>query len=439
MNAGESPKARRSEEEGQRPALGASVAAVGAIATRASVSPPPAPHVEPLWETIEHAVEDLLTLPDVPHSRWSRAGLSARGERIFERVSAFVLLLLAVGWTWTVAASAANASENPDDAGPPSVGSQIASALTTPGTPALAYLTDAAVTALVPLRGESGDLRARFQNPQSALPVDSLPAGAEVAIARDGDTLMVADSSGGASSTKASPGLWGLVVRAGNVIKPITDLTVISLVPASARRNGRIGLYYIGSWPTERGRKGNARANYAPPSGFIEVTRENQGTPVSEHFELRDFLTHDQQNVWPKYLVLETRLLDKLELVMDDLEAHGIRTQGVFVMSGFRTPQYNSGGGNTAGRAGLSRHMYGDASDIFIDNDGNGVMDDLNRDGRVNIADARVVLAAVERVEREHPALVGGAGVYTAGPGHGPFIHIDTRGYRARWVGSGSD
>ena len=40
-------------------------------------------------------------------------------------------------------------------------------------------------------------------------------------------------------------------------------------------------------------------------------------------------------------------------------------------MSGFRTPQYNAGGGNTGGRAGLSRHMYGDASDIFIDNDGN--------------------------------------------------------------------
>ena len=203
------------------------------------------------------------------------------------------------------------------------------------------------------------------------------------------------------------------------------------------RRNGRIGLYYIGSWPTERGRGKSARPNYAPPSGFIEVTRENQDTWVSDHFRLRDFLTHDQQNVWPKYLVLESRLLDKLELVLADLEAHGVRTSGARVMSGFRTPQYNAGGGNTAGRAELSRHMYGDASDIFIDNDGNGVMDDLNRDGRVNIADARVILAAVDRVEREHPALIGGGGVYTAGPGHGPFIHIDTRGYRARWVGSG--
>jgi hypothetical protein len=64
-------------------------------------------------------------------------------------------------------------------------------------------------------------------------------------------------------------------------------------------------------------------------------------------------------------------------------------------------------------------------------------MDDLNRDGRVNIKDSEVIQAAVDRVEREHPTLVGGSGVYVAAPGHGPFIHIDVRGYRARWVGTG--
>jgi len=109
----------------------------------------------------------------------------------------------------------------------------------------------------------------------------------------------------------------------------------------------------------------------------------------------------------------------------------------VHVMSGFRTPQYNVRGGDPRGRATLSRHMYGDASDIFIDNDGNGWMDDLNHDGKLNIKDAEVILAAVDRVELEHPGLVGGAGVYPAEGGHGPFIHIDVRGYRARWVGTG--
>ena len=81
--------------------------------------------------------------------------------------------------------------------------------------------------------------------------------------------------------------------------------------------------------------------------------------------------------------------------------------------------------------------MYGDASDIFIDNNGDGRMDDLNHDGRVDLRDARVIEAAVDRVEREHPALVGGCGVYAATRAHGPFVHIDTRGYRARWLGTG--
>jgi hypothetical protein len=79
--------------------------------------------------------------------------------------------------------------------------------------------------------------------------------------------------------------------------------------------------------------------------------------------------------------------------------------------------------------------MYGDAADLFIDSDGDGVLDDLNHDGRVNINDTRVIEAAVNRVEAAHPELVGGTGVYPAASGHGPFIHIDTRGYRARWIG----
>jgi hypothetical protein len=200
--------------------------------------------------------------------------------------------------------------------------------------------------------------------------------------------------------------------------------------------NGRIGGYRIGSWPAEHGARGPSKApadRYANPTGFIEVTPDNQNTYVSEHFRLKDFLTHDQQNVWPKYLVLSPRLIDKLELVLKDLEGRGITTKGVRVMSGFRTPQYNAGGGETSGRADLSRHMYGDASDIYIDNDGNGVMDDLNRDGKVDINDSRVILEAEERVERAYPELVGGGGLYRAAAGHGPFIHIDTRGYRARW------
>ena len=43
---------------------------------------------------------------------------------------------------------------------------------------------------------------------------------------------------------------------------------------------------------------------------------------VSTHLRLGDFLTHDgQTDVWPKYVALNPRLLDKLELVLAKIGA----------------------------------------------------------------------------------------------------------------------
>jgi uncharacterized protein YcbK (DUF882 family) len=196
---------------------------------------------------------------------------------------------------------------------------------------------------------------------------------------------------------------------------------------------GSVGDYRVGFWPEEKGRLIKTEA-YENPEGFIEVTPANQDTRVSEHFRLRDFLTHNQNDVWPKYIVLQEPLLDKLELVISDLQDHGIPAKNVEVLSGFRTPDYNLGLGDESGRSRDSRHQFGDAADIVIDSNGDGRMDDLNHDGRVDFRDARVVLAAVERVEAKYPDLVGGVGLYHSNGAHGPFAHIDVRGNRARWI-----
>ena len=209
----------------------------------------------------------------------------------------------------------------------------------------------------------------------------------------------------------------------------------VKLRPFAEKTGNRLGDYLLGFWPAERGRR--ITSAYENPEGFIEVTPDNQDTKVSEHFRLRDFLTHDQADVWPKYLVLREDLIDKLELVIQELNKSGVEVKHMTVMSGFRTPQYNAHGGETGGRAGLSRHMYGDAADVFVDNNGDGRMDDLNHDRRVDWRDARVVQRAVERVEREHPDLVGGVGVYRSTRSHGPFAHVDVRGWRARWGRAG--
>ena len=361
-------------------------------------------------------------------SLWYRAGVTPRTERWLDVGGVALVVLLAAGWTWTIVLGATG-HEPP---GTPSAAATVVAAMTQSDAPSAAYLTDATLNALTPeLRGESGKLLAKVRSPGTPIGGDSVAHGAELRAEQPG---------GAASEVAPKAGIWKLALAVGNALKPIGDISLITTRPRSDKQNGRVGLYYLGSWRGERGEAVGAPSKapagrYSPPSGFIEVTPENADTRVSEHFRLRDFLTHDQANVWPKMLVLEMRNVDKLELVLSDLQAHGVDVSGVKVMSGFRTPQYNAGGGDPTGRAGLSRHMYGDAADIFIDSNHDGVMDDLNHDGKSTIADARVVSAAVDRVEAAHPDLIGGAGVYPAAAGHGPFIHIDTRGYRARWVG----
>jgi hypothetical protein len=208
------------------------------------------------------------------------------------------------------------------------------------------------------------------------------------------------------------------------------SFTVVTLVPLSDADGAGFARYHVGAWPQDALTSSVAR--YTPPSGFIGVTPENQTTKLSESFTMKDFLTHDQGDVWPKVLVLQPRLLDKLELLRAELDREGLPSK-LHVMSGFRTPQYNAQGVGKGGRATHSRHMYGDAADVFVDADQDGRMDDLNGDGKVTVADAYVLRAAAEKVEGQYPTLVGGLSAYPANSAHGPFVHVDARGVKARW------
>ncbi|HEV7503106.1 MAG TPA: hypothetical protein VGQ33_23970 [Vicinamibacteria bacterium] len=314
-----------------------------------------------------------------------------------------------------------------------SVARTLGASLTDPRSASTAYLDDATLRgAIAEMRGQSGKLRAVIRAPNADLAEE---ADTKVSATYEGEQGQEVTTA--KLAAPADPGIYKLAVQLGKISRPVEDLRVITMVPFAEKKNDRIGLYYLGSWPYENGGKPRT-ASYSNPSGFIEVTRENRSTAVSEHFKLGDFLTKDQYDVWPKYLLLEPKLLDKLELTVAELEKEGHHVDHVFVMSGFRTPRYNKGGGNTGGRANLSRHMYGDASDVYVDNDRDGQPDDLNGDGKVDTKDAKVFADAAEKVERQYPALVGGIGIYKACCGHGPFTHIDTRGYRARWYGEGA-
>jgi uncharacterized protein YcbK (DUF882 family) len=259
------------------------------------------------------------------------------------------------------------------------------------------------LSSLHALQGLSGKLRAVFALPAER-PLADLPAIPRV------------------------PGVYPLA----SGMPALEHLSLVVLTPFNAKVNGRIGPYRMGHWPYENRTPENPM--YASPRGFIEVTQKNFALKVSEHFSLGEFVTKDQRNVWPKYVVLEQRLLDKLELTIAELNRRGYPVADFHVMSGFRTPQYNERGVGAGGRSAVSRHQYGDAADVYPDDNRDGRMDDLNRDGRVDMGDARILAAAADAVERDNPELAGGVGLYPANSAHGPMVHIDARGKRARWV-----
>lgn len=276
----------------------------------------------------------------------------------------------------------------------------------------------AADSTAAPIRGLSGKLKLRIFGPRRSLRIPVL-------------SRLFGDSA------IRTPGIHAAKLGETGNAQPEGDVALATVVPFEAKDGRFVNGYRVGYWPEEKGRLRNGM--YLNPDGFVQVTRETAGMPLSEHFTIRDFLTHDQSDVWPKYVVLRDELIDKLELVIAELNASGIPVSHMQVISGFRHPEYNQGlrartRRRTVGSpAQDSRHQFGDAADIIVDNNRDGRMDDLNGDRKSNSKDIRIVIEAVERVERMYPELVGGAGTYRATRHSGPFVHIDVRGNRARW------
>ena len=99
-------------------------------------------------------------------------------------------------------------------------------------------------------------------------------------------------------------------------------------------------------------------------------------------------------------------------------------------MSGFRTPNTTYTGGNTAGARELSAGTCTATPPTSSSTTtATASWTTSTTTAASTSRDAEVILQAVERVEQEHPSLVGGVGVYSACCGHGPFTHIDVRGY----------
>jgi hypothetical protein len=204
------------------------------------------------------------------------------------------------------------------------------------------------------------------------------------------------------------------------------ELRAFVMVPATQVKHGRLNGYRIGDYPANAP-SGNPA--YERPPGFIEVTKDNDDTHLTPHFRLKQFVCK-QPASFPKYVVLNARLLLKLEAVLAAVNEAGFKCDTLHVMSGYRTPFYNAAIENVK----LSQHVYGHASDVFIDTDDDGLMDDLDHDGKLDRGDSKMLFDIVDRMDRQAGArLTGGLGLYGGTRAHGPFVHVDVRGRLARW------
>ncbi|MFO1370012.1 MAG: D-Ala-D-Ala carboxypeptidase family metallohydrolase [Marinagarivorans sp.] len=212
------------------------------------------------------------------------------------------------------------------------------------------------------------------------------------------------------------------------IIEQLTQKTLtLHVFVLAALKNGsdNIAGFTIGRYPAPK----DGKAQYKAPLGFIEVNASNQHLYLSPHFQLGQFLCRQKDGL-PQYIALVPDLLEKLEWLLEAVNQRGTRLDTFEVMSGFRTPFYNRLIRNVV----HSRHIYGSAADIFIDvNPRDGVMDDLNRDGRFDKKDADVLYNLADAISEAHPHLAGGVGQYSGNGAHGPFVHVDVRGFDARW------
>jgi hypothetical protein len=214
------------------------------------------------------------------------------------------------------------------------------------------------------------------------------------------------------------PGLYRAGVQRGRHRK---SLNLFVMIPF--RHQTTINGYRIGTYPQK-----SHFPKMGLPRGFIEVNAANVNTWLSPHFRLREFVCR-QPAPFPKYVVLREGLIRKLEYLIGFARNQGVNCPGLHLISGYRTPFFNSANGNSEN----SVHTYGGAADIYVDADNDGRMDDLDRNGRRDVNDALFLYRLCERLEKQYPEFTGGDGYYPGNGSHGAFVHTDVRGQASRW------
>ncbi len=249
-------------------------------------------------------------------------------------------------------------------------------------------------------------------------------------------TLSVQEENTGWSASEGSPssgsggsfgwraprnhGVFYIDVSCGGTIE---KYTVIVPVESCRWRTTTLNSYPIGSY-------GDGNNRDRMPDYFIELTSTSSGARISPHLTLGQFLCR-VEGYYPQYMAFDLRLADKLEAILAAVQEVYPQASDIHNISGFRTPVYNASIGNETTE---SLHLYGQAADIWIESwPSNNLMDDIDRNKRVDVYDGEYLVEIVRRLEVEGKVITGGASAYRWIPTHGPFVHIDIRGSRAVW------
>lgn len=173
-------------------------------------------------------------------------------------------------------------------------------------------------------------------------------------------------------------------------------------------------------------------ASYRYPGTWVSLDKSDSDWILTEGVSLTSLFVHNHSQSGSEcWVPFRYALVDTIATIRKALVTQGLPAASLHLLSAFRNPAYN----RKVGSSSFSRHLYGDAFDFVIDRNGDGKMDDLTGDSRVDRSDALWCVALIETLQARKLIPMGGIGVYTFARGkHRVSLHVDIRGHRATWA-----